>query len=387
MASTSYSRTFDTMVTTALDTMSTNPLNCITDAGEKLLKRLAEKGRIFVVNDAEKVRHPVMYDAGEATTFYSPDNLGTAGSLGTDAVEFLTQSHWDMHAATRNINMPQSQPAGNMIDYASSLVNANMMEIFNQEEKLFWLGSATAASDADPVKVDPSALAGDTDTVNGLPMSCLSLLTAGDSTINGISAGEKFAGIAPEGSSAISRWAAHYNNDPTAPTPSDNTAFSLSTDLQKAIINSTYSERERPTHVFTSIAMFEVFLQQLRGGGALPDPVRANLGSDTTIPFGGVSVDFSRYIDPSENWATNPSASPTADNTPIIGLNLNSLRLNRGRQGSVSGDKIGWINQIGPGILPHPKLPVVFKRIEWKRCYSVDNGRRSNFLITGYTAP
>ena len=381
------------MVTTALDTMSTNTLNCITDAGEKLLKRLAEKGRIFVVNDAEKVRHTVMYDGGEPTTFYKPDLLTTespaqyTNNLDDDPKEFLTQAHFDMQAATRNINMPQSQPAGNMIDYASSLVNANMMEIFNQEEKLFWLGSATAASDADPVKVDPSALAGDTDTVNGLPMSCLSLLTAGDSTINGISAGEKFAGIAPEGSSAISRWAAHYNNDPTDPTPSDNTAFSLSTDLQKAIINSTYSERERPTHVFTSIAMFEVFLQQLRGGGALPDPVRANLGSDTTVPFGGVSVDFSRYIDPSENWATNPSASPTADNTPIIGLNLNSLRLNLVRQGSVSGDKIGWINQIGPGILPHPKLPVVFKRIEWKRCYSVDNGRRSNFLITGYTAP
>jgi len=378
---TSYSRAFDTMVSTALDTISTDPLNCITDAGEKLLNRLASKGRIFVVNDAEKVRHTVMYDGGEPTTFYKPDDLGgTSNNLTAVAEEFLTQAHFDMHAATRNINMPQSQPAGNMIDYASTLVNANMMDIFNQEEKLFWLGSATAASSANPAKNDPSALAGDTDTTAGLPMSALSLLCGGDATWTGVTAGEKWAGIAPEGSSAISQWVpGQYTTSDATPTAAE--GLTLSADLQKAIINSTYSERERPTDVFTSIALFETFLSQLRAKGALPDPVRANMGTDTTIPFAGVTVDFSRYISEQNAW----SIAGDAGNEPIIGLNLNSLRMNLVRQGSVSGDKIGWINQIGPGILPHPLKTTVFKRIEWKRNYSVDNGRRSFFIINGIT--
>ena len=70
-----YNQTLDTMVSTALDTYSTDPINVLTDSGEKFLKAAASQGRVFVVNDAENIRSPLLYDHGEASSLYKPDQL------------------------------------------------------------------------------------------------------------------------------------------------------------------------------------------------------------------------------------------------------------------------------------------------------------------------
>ena len=69
---------------------------------------------------------------------------------------------------------------------------------------------------------------------------------------------------------------------------------------------------------------------------------------------------------------------------PVLGVNWNSLRLNVVRAGGIESDKVGFIRQIG-GLQPHPALTNLFKRLEWKRCWSLDNGRRSFFKINDYT--
>jgi hypothetical protein len=144
MATPTYNQTLDTMVSTALETYSRDPINALTDSGEKFLKAAASQGRVFVVNDAETVRHPILYGHGENSSLYTPDTLsGTpaVNNLSATAKEILTQSLFFMQAATRNINFPQSQPPGNLIDYVSSVVKANMMKIFNEEEVLFVRGN------------------------------------------------------------------------------------------------------------------------------------------------------------------------------------------------------------------------------------------------------
>ena len=152
-------------------------------------------------------------------------------------------------------------------------------------------------------------------------------------------------------------------------------------DLQTAVLQASYSEVERPTRVYTTQAGFEKFLTLLRASGALPDPVNANLGKEGLIAFAGVDIDWSRYLSSDAIWDTD--GTPTAM-CPFIGINWNSLRLNVTRAGGIGSDKIGFITQLG-ATQPHPVVTNMFKRIEWKRCWSVDNGRRSFFNITQMT--
>ena len=80
----------------------------------------------------------------------------------------------------------------------------------------------------------------------------------------------------------------------------------------------------------------------------------------------------------------DPADSSFAAEHPVIGVNWNSLRLNVVRAGGIDNDKVGFIRQIG-NLQPHPTLTNVFKRLEWKRAWSFDNGRRSFFQITDFT--
>jgi hypothetical protein len=378
MAIPTYNQTLDTMVSTALETYSRDPINALTDSGEKFLKAAASQGRVFVVNDAETVRHPILYGHGENSSLYTPDTLsGTpdVNNLSATAKEILTQSMFFMQAATRNINFPQSQPPGNLIDYVSSVVKANMMKIFNEEEVLFVVGAAASGS----TFAANAPMSTDADYSAGYPMSLASLFMSSSSpssldATDGDTTDESFANVKVDD---VAKW------QPTHITGAATNHSTMFADLQKAIFTASYSEVERPTHVYMALGSYEKFLALLRAFAALPDPVSTNLGKEGTMEFGGVTVDWSRYLAADAIFDVADPEAATAT-YPILGINWNSLRLNTVRAGSPGSDNLGFIRQLGD-MQPHPTLTNLFKRIEWKRQWSVDNGRRSFFSINGYT--
>ena len=388
MAIPSYNQSLDTMVSTALETYSRDPINALTDSGEKFLKTAASLGRVFVVNDAETVRHPILYGHGENSSLYEPDTVsGTAAvdNLGVAASEILTQALFFLQAGTRNINFPQSQPPGNLIDYVTTVVKANMMKIFNEEEILFTQGIAAGASNpAAPIRKDP--MTADAMYSAGYPMS-LSGLFHGSSNPSAIADGdttdESWANVKTDD---VTKWQPYYQATATA------THSAFFADLQSAILGSSYSDIERPTHVYMALGSFEKMLSLLRADAALPDPVRTDMGKEGTIPFGGVTCEWSRYLGISPAWDVDETTSNelTTATYPVLGVNWNSLRLNTVRAGTPGSDNIGFIRQLG-GMQTHPVKTNLFKRIEWKRQWSVDNGRRSFFnlgdaSVAGYTS-
>jgi len=373
MAVRSYDQTIDTMVSSALDTITRDPANLLTDSGEKFLKTAAAKGRLFMVNDAENIRHPVLYDHGESTTYYAPDNLGTTGNLTAAGTEILTQALFTMQAATRNINFPQSQPAGNMIDYVSSVVKANMMKILNEEESLFVRGENSGRS----TEATISPFSADTNFGSTRqPMSVADLLTNG-----AVTATEIFGNLRSDAinvGTANTKWATQQVDASSATGGVD-----IFTDMQKCILQAGFTEVERPTDFYCSQTFYEFFLAQMRKLGALPDPVQANLGRESAIPFGGITIDWSRYLEKDLIWDATGTAEDAAQE-PVFGINWNSLRLNLVRSGGVSGDSLGFIRTIGV-TQPHPVTTTLFKRIEWKRQWSIDKGRRSFVNLNGLT--
>ena len=380
MAVPSYDQSLDTMVSTALETYSRDPINALTDSGEKFLKAAASKGRVFVVNDAETVRHPILYGHGEDSTLYVPDEPSgdapaATRNLGAAASEILTQCMFFLQAGTRNINFPQSQPPGNLIDYVSTVVKANMMKIFNEEEILFTQGIAAGASNpAAPVAKAPMTTDGG--YTAGYPMSLPSIYHGSSNPSNNAAGDTTDLSWANVKTDDVPKWQPHYQ----AVTSSNHST--IFADLQSAILNSSYSEVERPTDVYMALHSFEKLLSELRDKAALPDPVRVDMGKEGTIAFGGVTCDWSRYLGISAQWDVDETTSheATTPTYPILGVNWNSLRLNTVRAGSPGSDNIGFIRQIGD-LQAHPLKTNLFKRIEWKRQWSVDNGRRSFFNL------
>jgi len=374
MATPAYNQTLDTLVTTAIDTFTKDPINALTDCGEKFLGTAARKGRVFVVNDAENVRHPVLYGHGENSSLYTPDTLsGTPdgeSNLSATAKEILTHALFSLSAGTRNINFPQSQPPGNMIDYVSSVVEANLMKIYNEEEILFVQGEAPGTSGT-PVANAP--FTADTDFSAGYPMSLPGLMYSG--AVTGTSGDESATSFGNVKMDDIPKW---------TPTNKIATATDHSTmisDLQNAINSASFSGIERPTTMYVAQESFEKFLALHRAFAALPDPVSADLGKEGSMPFGGIDVEWSRYLAAHTLYDVAAAVGTTAT-YPMLGVNWNSLRLNTVRAGSPSGESLGFIRQIGD-MQTHPLLTNVFKRLEWKRCWSIDKGRRSFFTLDG----
>jgi hypothetical protein len=377
------------MVATALDTYSKDPINAFTDSGEKILTAAAQQGRVFVVNDAESVRHPILYDHGQGSYYYSPDQMDGGGAAGSgplvhDAKEILTHSIFTLQSATRNINMPQSQPPGNLIDYVSTLVRANMMSILNEEEINVTTGKLPGNLPAVGGTVQKrGAMGQDALYTAGVPLSLPGLFGIGTSvTLNAATPNttDKF-GFQQRGD--IAKWDPTYVSIGTATSnPTDAQVFGA---FQTAVLRASYSELERPTHCYMPLGAFEAFLAKLRASAALPDPVMANMGKEGTISFAGITLDWSRYLLESHEWRFGAAGAPGTNHYPILGLNWNSLRLNTVRAGGIGSDSIGFIRQLGP-VQTHPLHTNLFKRIEWKRQWSIDNGRRSFFAIYNWTA-
>ena len=240
-----YTRTIDTLFSVATDTVSGDPVNLINQGGEKLLPELAAKGRIFMVNDAKQVSHPVLHqDGGGAIVDYLPGVITgtTAGqSLDNVAKEILTHAKFDMIASSRNISFPQDMPAGNQLDYMVNLVKSSGIGIFQREEALVMTGSADAASVNQFSPMDGDALFASS-AATRRPMSLLGLVAAG-TTKSGESGdinqtNESFAGLTVD---EFSHWAPQYVQ--TSGYSSDANTISAAefeADIQKAILQCTF---------------------------------------------------------------------------------------------------------------------------------------------------
>ena len=376
MAAFDYTQKINTLTTVAIDEVTRDLANLVTEGGEKVLKKMQSKGRIFVVNDGEKVQHPVMYGSG-STGYFDPAGLTGAttddsNALNVAADEIMAMAQFHMLSATRNINYPQAMPAGNFIPYISNAIKMNMMDILNKEECLFLRGE-DSGSDTEEAHYP---LVGDMNFTTGLPMSL-------GAVVNGADTGSaiKFAGIDTD-DATYANWKPYVG----AAGGTSPTFAQWTTALDDAILTASYSETERPDWILTTKTAYSDLLAKLRDKSQINDAVLANLGTTDEIPYAGTFITWSRYLDKDKMWdvtAWDHSSAGTAE-TPIVGVNTNSLRLNVVAGGGVNDDSLGFVQKVG-GTQKHAAKANIFDRVQYKRCWSLDGGRRSFFQIEGAT--
>jgi hypothetical protein len=386
-----YTRTIDTLFSVATDTVSGDPVNLINQGGEKLLPELAAKGRIFMVNDAKQVSHPVLHqDGGGAIVDYLPGVItgSTAGqSLDNVAKEILTHAKFDMIASSRNISFPQDMPAGNQLDYMVNLVKSSGIGIFQREEALLVTGSADAASVNSFAPMD-----GDTNFASSAatrrPMSLLGLVAAGteksgETDSPGIDRSpQTFAGIEID---EFAHWAPQYIQ--TSGYSSDANTISAAefeADIQKAILQCTFSGVESPDTILVGTVLYEGLLSAFRGRLGPMHLMENSVYGDEHFMIGGCKVIRHRMLDLADaNY--DLSGGNSAGCLGIYLLNMKSLRMNIVKQDMSIGEGFGFLTSPIEGVYPHPEKTNLFKRVGWKRCYSLDNGRRSFGFIDGVT--
>ena len=367
MASYTYTQTIDTLTTAAIDEATKDLANLVNEGGEKVLKKMQSKGRIFVVNDAEKVKHPVLYGSG-STLLFDPDTFAGASGTGISghaAEEIMSFAQFHMSAGTRNINYPQAMPAGNHIPYISNAIKMHMMDILNLEEKQFLVGNADGSTHA-----IVGAFVGDGGYDATLPTNLIGIV---DTT-----ASSRFAGIAWDDEATLAHWKAG-TAVATADSPDEMSEWGPT--LDAAILDCSYSETERPDWFLTTQAVYKNLLTALRAKSQINDAVLANLGTTTEVPYAGVTVDWSRYLVKDALW--NVGAGTAAFN-PLVGINTNSLRLNVVAGGGVSDGKLGFVQKVG-STQTHAAATQLFDRGQYKRCWSLDGGRRSFVQVEGIT--
>jgi len=370
-------RTLNTMVTNALETYTGDPANLVDQGGFKVFKMLADAGRIFAVNDGERVQHPVMFGAdGETSTRYVGDDYAGAqdGNLGNSQNEVLTKALFDMRNVTKNFNVPQTimgRPAINSITDVQALTKRNLMNMLAEEEYYFLRGVGTSGG-TEAALSPHSADTGYSATAGS--MSLLGLMSTGVAT-----ATEKFANIdTQDAGDGDSDWAPQLYQASSA-TAADLDAFLG--DWEAAIRKtSKFGGIEQPTHGLTTDAVSDKLVAALRAKTNINDSVVKDMGGQDVIPFRGINIHWSQYLEKDTLW--DITAETTAEN-PALLLNLNSLRLNLVYGGEVSQGG-GFVKRISD-FAAHPADPKFFARLEYKYCYSLDNGRRSFAQIEGWT--
>ncbi|MHC5058536.1 MAG: hypothetical protein ACYTKD_28085 [Planctomycetota bacterium] len=415
MAEPTYTRELDTLATSALDYYAGRPHECIHDGGEKFLRALLERGRVMAVPHTEFIFHDVVYDHGQNTQYYALDGTGgfptvkdgaladqAQTGLTTAPTEVLTSARFEMAAGTRNIVLEQSMPAGNRIDQIATRVKANLSKIFNEEEILFWRGMIardTLGTDYVPrgfVTGDKAVVGGVTDAAasygTGLTGNMIQFVTP-DADNAGSPAKSITGGLSTDN---VANWSIGgqdtYLAD-SAAVASGNTidgttanTLSLLDEIQGQINLCGYSEEEHTTHVWVTRKVFQYMVQAMIDKGALPDPVRADLGNpwNYKIPFGGVEICWSRYLTASSDlhFLDKTGAPAATAITPVIGLNMDTFRYNIATDAAdMTAEGLpGFIKQVGP-IIPMVDKTNVFKRIAFSRCISIEKGRRSSFAI------
>jgi len=362
----------NTLVTSAINTISANPANLVTEAGEKLMAKMAKRGRIFRVNDADRVEHPVMHNDDNTWATITGDNPGgTVTGLNSTQTEHLTSALFTILTRTKNFNIPQSMLGRDtrlaMSDIAY-LAQRMAMQAYELEEAYILRGNSTrtgAYKLLAPFQHDTNWQAGD-DTAG--QMSLLGLLD--------LQGANEFGNISTDDNA---QWGAYFQTAAEG-NPADTAQFNTwLSEINECIVRADYGGMERPTDILTTVDVYMRFLEALRDKGTINDTLIRDMGAspDTEIPFGSVMVDYSKFLTADAVWDTGSGAIVSH---PFIGLNLNSLRWNLVGQTTGVGEDAGWINQKSD-LLPHPTASNFFKRLEYRFAWSLDNGRRSFFHL------
>jgi len=368
------SRTLNTLISNTVDTYSGDPVNLVNEGGEKLLGKLARAGRIFKVNDAERVEHPLMYGTDGTTWVRTTGDTysDTQDLAGQAQNEVLTKALFAIKTVTKNLNIPQSvidRPAQLSMTDVQMLTKRAMMEIFQEEE--MWLALGVGATGGQEAEINPWSADTDYDAANG-SMSLLGLLSTGVNNDADI-----FAGIKSDADGSTS-WAPQLFNT-ASPSVADLDDFLG--EIQNAVLQcGRFGGIERPTDIVAPIDWYNKFIEALREKHRITGDVVKDMGTVDEIPFAGVMVDWHAHLVKDALWDITDESNPEA---PVCILNLNSLRLNLVHGGGVDSSG-GFVRKLSP-LAPRYDYSMWFSRLEYKYCFSVDNGRRSMGHIEGYT--
>ena len=382
----SWTEALDTLVNTTLNTYTSDAAWAVNSNGEKLLKKMAERGRVFnEINDADMVEHPLIVGSDTNWDYYrgSRETGGlqyAEGTLATTQQAPFTMARSSIQDVAANLVVPEDilqRPVQKQMDVVEALVQRQLKQFFREQESYLVTGNATAAAAAvslAPSVVDDAFGAG-TD-YNSPSFSLLGLVLEGSGlTSTGYSANvatsRTFMGV---DTATVTEWSPYTAGCAATKVAVANNGETIYEALQDYIIQvSRYGMDEMVTDWLVTPGCYAEILSYLRGKSDINDSVLANLATTTEIPVAGTMLDFHHFLQADTTWDIVDGGAGTPDVSPIFGLNLNSLRLNM-VYGSAAEQ--GWLQPISD-FLPVDTSTNFFKRLHARCCFSLDNGRRS----------
>lgn len=367
----------DTLANHAWESVSHNCVNLLTKGGETLLPMLAAQGRIFGVPDTEHRRDDFFYAEPGDTTYAGvrPGTFGTGVALGQTSAEFLSSMYFTFQEWQNNIPWPTTFPqGGDAMSAVMGHVKAKAAKIFEQEEAAFVRGATSISG----TYAAYAPFSGDTDfdnTTDKMPMSLLGLYCSGTATSSGVDdSAQTFANIKEDDT-------AEWAPTKTGGTPNGS---NLHNDLRLAEANATFGS-ERPTMWLTALAVWDKLATNLVGMAALNQPAQTDVGHGVrqAIYVSGTPVYWSRFL--ADNSVLWDFAAGATAHYPILGLNMNSLRLDVPVGGGAFGAPgLNYVRKIS-NTQVRESFTGSFYRIAAKRQMTLDGGRRSFAALSGIT--
>ena len=384
----------DSLVLSTINTMTADPAFLVNDRGEKLLRKMAQRGRVFSeVNDADAIEHPLMI-AGAADTdrwkYYrgsraasGDTTMGSASSLTTDQEDVFSVARSTILDTASNFVVPQDivkRPVQKQLDTIEALLKRHMNLFFREQESYLVLGGSTPS--ANPTVLSPHLTDENFGSYSTPSFSLLGLMIdgvsiAGNDSIHGTDlADNKFMGVL--GSEA--EWSPYIDSYDDAVGATAKVAYNNNNGqdvyeaLQDYIIQvARYGPGEQVTDWLVTPEMYGEVLKYLRSISRTNDELISNLATTTEIPVAGTMFDFHHYLAASTYWDVSTASASAEVTHPIIGLNMDSLRLNLVYGGDVEDSFLTPVSDFAP----FPQKTNLFKRLHARHCFSIDNGRRS----------
>lgn len=385
----------DSLVLSTINTMTADTAWCVDDNGEKLIKKLANRGRVFnEVNDANEIEHALAVGAVPANSwkYYrgsreasGDQTMGSASSLALSQEGVFAPARSTIQDVASNFSIPQDllkRPVQNALNVVEAAVKRHMKSFFREQEAYLTLGISTDGTTLGSLAphLTDDAFNGYT---NGPSFSLLGLMLEG---AGGTAAGagaqyateaattRKFMGVDV---ATEAEWAPYHDvvdNDAgsgkTALATNGQTVYEY---IQKYIIAvSRYGTGEMVTDWLVTTDMYEEVLKYMRSLSRNNDVLLNNLATTSEIPISGTMMDFHHFLKSDTEWDLG-SVTTEVGVHPILGLNLDSLRMNLVYG---SANESSWLSPLSD-FQPAEDSTWFFKRLHSRSCFSLDNGRRS----------
>lgn len=385
----------DTLVTSTINTMTSNTAWVVDNHGEKLIKKVAARGRVFnEINDANEVEHTLLAGAVPASSWkYYRGSRETGGDQTMGSATGLALSQEGIYAPVRstiqdvasNFVIPQDlvkRPVQRALNTIEDLVKRHMKTFFREQESYLVIGDSAPTGTV--TRLAPHLTDADfgSGTDYSIPsFSLLGLMISGTDTNDGVTSSqygdlsaEKFMGLDEDTESEWVPYRDAVDNDGAGKTAIATNGQTIYEYLQKYIIevNGRYGMDEGVTDWCVTPEMYEEILKYMRSLSVNNDVLLNNLATTSEIPISGTMLDFHHFLASNTLWDITSETTPVATH-PIFGLNMNSLRLNM-VYGSANEDS--WLTPISD-FQPAEQQTWLFKRLHARFCWSLDNGRRS----------